>query len=283
MPAFADHALAERLELFAASDVRGFVDAAAMLYPDEGSGFIEVAGGVAGYVGARSPANGAIGLGFRGEVTHGHIATVERFFLDHGEEPIISVCPMAHPTLGRVLAERAWTLGTFENVLVRSVARGESFDQPTAGVEVREAQDESDLAMWALMAASGFSAPEEPAEAELRLATAATRRKGARFLFGLVDGEYAGTGQLEIEDGMGWLSGDTTLPRFRRRGVQGALQRARLNYIHGADCALAVTESVPGSASQRNMERLGFRVAYTRVDCRYPVTTHPDPSKGPDS
>ena len=33
-----------------------------------------------------------------------------------------------------------------------------------------------------------------------------------------------------------------------------------------AGCDLAVTESAPGSASQRNMERLGFRIAYTRVD-----------------
>ena len=133
------------------------------------------------------------------------------------------------------------------------------------------------------MAARGFSAPDEPTEAELRLATAATHRDGASFLFGLVDGVHAGTGQLEIADDIGWLSGDTTLPQFRRRGVQGALQRARLELARDAGCTLAVTESVPGSASQRNMERLGFRVAYTRVDAGIRMPTDAATSKGTDS
>ena len=111
----------------------------------------------------------------------------------------------------------------------------------------------------------------------MRLATAATRREGARFFFGVVDGELAGTGQLEMSGDFGWLSADTTLPPFRRRGVQTTLQRARLQILRDAGYALAVTESVPGSASQRNMERLGFRVAYTRVDARHPLPFEPQP------
>jgi len=33
-----------------------------------------------------------------------------------------------------------------------------------------------------------------------------------------------------------------------------------------AGCDLAVTEAVPGGGSQRNMERLGFRIVYTHVE-----------------
>ena len=33
-----------------------------------------------------------------------------------------------------------------------------------------------------------------------------------------------------------------------------------------ASCEFAVTEAQPGGTSQRNMERLGFRVVYTRVE-----------------
>jgi hypothetical protein len=279
----ADHALAERLERFAACDVRGLAEASASLFPDAGGRFIEVAGGVAGYISARSPANGAIGLGFDGEVTHGQIATVERFFLDRSEEPIIGVCPLAHPSLGRVLAERGWTVGIFENVLVREVDPREEFDPPAPGIEVREALGERDLDAWALMAAEGFSAPGKPTDAEIMLARAAVCREGARFFFGLVEGEYAGTGQLEMAGDLGWLSGDTTLPGFRRRGVQGALQRARLEIVCDARGSLSVTESVPDSASQRNMERLGFRVAYTRVDCKYAAAHRADTTRGSES
>ncbi len=278
-----DHALAERLERFAASDVRRFAETAAALFAGEGGEFLEVGGGVASYVGPHSPANGAIGLGFCGEVTHGQIATVERFFLDRGEEPIASVCPVAHPSLVRVLGERGWVVGTFENVLVREVRAEDSFDPPAPGVSCAAARGRDELNDWALMAARGFSAPQEPTEPELRLATVATHRVGAIFLFGMVDGVRAGTGQLEIADDIGWLSGDTTLPPFRRHGVQGTLQRARLELARDAGCSLAVTESVPGSASQRNMERLGFRVAYTRVDAKFPSFHHAATSKGTDS
>jgi hypothetical protein len=50
------------------------------------------------------------------------------------------------------------------------------------------------------------------------------------------------------------------------------LQRARLAAAREAGCTLAVTESMPGSASQRNMERLGFSLVYTRVEVLAPST-----------
>jgi hypothetical protein len=53
--------------------------------------------------------------------------------------------------------------------------------------------------------------------------------------------------------------------------------------VRDAGCALAVTESVPGSPSQRNMERVGFQVAYTRVDARYASPIQPAALKGTDT
>jgi GNAT superfamily N-acetyltransferase len=179
-----------------------------------------------------------------------------------------------------VLSERGWTVGAFENVLTRAIAASDEFDPPAADVEVREARGAADLDGWALLAARGFSAPDDPTPADVRLATAATRREGARFLYAVVDGRPAGTGQFETEGELGWLSADTTLPQFRRRGVQSSLQRVRLEMVRDAGCSLAVTESVPGSASQRNMKRLGFQVAYTRVDARLPTSLGIRTAKG---
>ena len=279
MSVSADTVLAARLERFAADDVRGFVRDAALLYPDSGADMLEVAGGVAGYLGQGSPANGAVGLGFAGEVTAAEIALVEAFFRSRSEQPIVAVCPLAHPSLASCLGSRGWVLGTFENVLVLDLASTDTWAPDADGVEVREASGESELDAWALLAARGFSAPEPPAEPELRLAVAASRRAGARFLYGVVDGEPAGTGQLEIDGDIAWLSGDSTLPHARRRGVQSSLQRARLVLARDAGCRMAVTESVPGSPSQRNMERLGFRVVYTRVDA---VLSTPSTDSAPE-
>ena len=49
------------------------------------------------------------------------------------------------------------------------------------------------------------------------------------------------------------------------RGVQMALLQARLNTAREAGCDIAITLTTPGSASQRNVERAGFSLAYTRA------------------
>ena len=58
------------------------------------------------------------------------------------------------------------------------------------------------------------------------------------------------------------------VPEMRRRGLQAALLRERMRYAleHGCDLAMMVAEA--GSQSQRNAERTGFRVAYTRTKWR---------------
>jgi hypothetical protein len=43
------------------------------------------------------------------------------------------------------------------------------------------------------------------------------------------------------------------------------LIQARLTFAAAADCDLAKVTTLPGSGSQRNVERQGFRVAYTQT------------------
>jgi hypothetical protein len=64
------------------------------------------------------------------------------------------------------------------------------------------------------------------------------------------------------------LAGASTVPEARRRGAQLALLHARLRYALDHGCDLAVMGAQPGSGSQRNAERQGFRVAYTRIKWR---------------
>ena len=54
----------------------------------------------------------------------------------------------------------------------------------------------------------------------------------------------------------------------RNLGMQHALIAARLAAALAAGCDLAVVHTEPGSPSQRNVERLGFRLAYTKVTMR---------------
>lgn len=291
-PRFADRALAERLEGTVAVDMRRFARAARGLFPDSGAESIDLAGGVACYAGPGSPLNACFGVGFARPVSDDDIAALEEFYLGHETRPVVGVCPLADPSLLSTLAARQWVASGFENVLTVPLALGAptgalgpaavgvdgapaaATPSPEGGtdgsIEIRVAETPDELATWAELVAEGFAAPAAPTDAERQLGRIAVSRGNGTALLAYVEGVPAGTGEVHVESGVAWLTADTTLPRFRRRGVQRSLQHARIRLAFEAGCDIAATESFPGSASQRNMERLGFRLAYTRVELTGP-------------
>jgi GNAT superfamily N-acetyltransferase len=71
-----------------------------------------------------------------------------------------------------------------------------------------------------------------------------------------------------IHDGVALFGGSATVPELRRRGLQAALVHKRMHYAFDHGCDLAMMVAQPGSDSQRNAERKGFRIAYTRTKWR---------------
>ena len=90
-------------------------------------------------------------------------------------------------------------------------------------------------------------------------------RAGWRLYMVTIEGESAAFGMLHIEDGIASMAGAATVKKYRGWGCQTALINRRLEDAAVAGCNLAVTQAAPGSVSQRNMERVGFRVAYTKA------------------
>ena len=85
-----------------------------------------------------------------------------------------------------------------------------------------------------------------------------------RWLCWLGD-EPIGGANLAWADGVAFLGGSGVRPAFRRRGAQGALIRARLDRARALGCDLVCSNTQPGTASRRNMERHGFSVAYPKL------------------
>ena len=75
-------------------------------------------------------------------------------------------------------------------------------------------------------------------------------------------------GALILHKGVALLGGAATVPEFRRRGLQSALLQERMRFAAEHGCGLAMMVAEAGSNSQRNAERKGFRVAYTRLKWR---------------
>jgi len=86
-----------------------------------------------------------------------------------------------------------------------------------------------------------------------------------------LDGRPIATALLVIHDCVGLLAGASTIPDGRKKGAQNALLDRRLQFAAERGCDLAMMCAAPGSGSQRNAERNGFRIAYTRIKWRQPM------------
>ena len=74
-----------------------------------------------------------------------------------------------------------------------------------------------------------------------------------------------GCASVTIRDGLATLGAMTTLPSERRRGVQAALITHRLRLAADVGCDFAASSSVPANASERNLDRAGFRPLYETI------------------
>ncbi len=70
---------------------------------------------------------------------------------------------------------------------------------------------------------------------------------------------------MSICEDVAMLCGASTIPESRNQGAQNALLETRLAHAHKKGCTIAAMGARPGSQSQRNAEKNGFRVAYTRI------------------
>ena len=234
---------------------------------------LDVGGGRALFSRAGSPLNKVLGLGLHGPVSDSELDRLEAFYTTRHSLAQVELCPLAHADVARRLCERGYVLQGFENELGAEVVPtgGGTGPQQDAGVRVALAAAEA-ADTWARVTAEGFAAadqdPGAPPESYTIDQLIAMMRQflhpSIRHYLAWVDGKPAGGVATWTYDRILGIFGASTLPQFRRRGVQTAVTRFVLEAARGeADVAIATT--APGSTSQRTHERLGFQVLYTRA------------------
>jgi GNAT superfamily N-acetyltransferase len=261
---FADIDLARRLERTEAQGSANFIEARIEAFPERGAQWIEVAGAYALLDGPGSPLSQTFGLGVFQPLTAPELDRIEEFFLSNGAEVNHEVCPLADMSVFTLLKERGYQPIEFSNVLYRpitsdvrlGVARNQRIN-----VRVVE-KDEIDV--WSQTSFDGWSEFPEYADFFRDLAKVVAHSKGPSFLAEL-DGKPIATGAMTIHDDVALLAGASTIPDARRQGAQLALLEDRLRYAARHKCTVAMMVALPGSGSQRNAERHGFRIAYTRT------------------
>jgi ribosomal protein S18 acetylase RimI-like enzyme len=263
--------LAARIERADARLVSDSARAAQARRPDAGAFVVEIAGGVATFAGAGSPLNKVAGLGFAGALDQRELEAIEQVYAERGVPVQVELSCLATPEIAALLTRRGYALVNFENVLARPLPVQPL--PPAAGVSVSECPA-SDLAEWLDVAITGFATPDLegvpshesfPREALEQTMCDMARASGFVRYLARREGEVAGAASMRLFDGVAQLCGAATLPRHRRRGVQGTLLAERLRIAGEAGCDVAVVTTQPGSKSQENVQKKGFELLYTRA------------------
>ncbi len=250
----ADLNLARRIEAAEAANARGCIGQA-------DSAVLEIAGGCAIFVGVDSPLTQVVGIGLNGPVTAGEVDEIEAFFRSRNTRIAIDLCPLADATLLNLLSTRGYSPTEFNNVLVKRLTGTQIVETP----RVRRAVT-GECESWSYAVGRGFFEQVDLTADEIDVGRAIFAMPGALCYLSIVDCMTpVGGGALTVRDGLATLFADSSIKPYRRRGLHHELIAARLNeaLAQGADTATAST--LPGSASQRNYERHGFQVAYTKV------------------
>jgi GNAT superfamily N-acetyltransferase len=255
--------LAREIELAEAEAAVACAERLAAAHGDGVGAVASVGGGYAVYCGANSPVTQAVGLGLNGAVSKEEFDRLEEFYLSRKETVRVETCPMADGSLIEHYRERGYHVSEFSNVMVRPVEKAGATAMP-AGIEIQKAAD-GEIDLWTLTVAQGFAEHFPVTQGILSVMRLFADGKNTECYFARVDGKIAGGATLALRGRIAGLFGASTLPAFRNRGVQTALLQARMQIAAERGCDLAMSLAVPGSVSQRNITRRGFRTLYTRV------------------
>jgi len=204
---------------------------------------------------------GAHRLRFDPGSADGRIESVRAWFRDQGRKEFLWwVGPSATPPdlEARLLGHGAqpWRDGVIASMLT---------EQPppkVPAIDVRRVETYEDflVAREIAWAVAGFTAEQE---AEYRATQRAkwdsrVKARDAAAYLAYVDGEHVGSADMLFLPFAGFLSGASTLPEYRGRGVYRALIRARWDdAVRRGTPALIVGA---GAMSQPILERIGFRI-----------------------
>jgi GNAT superfamily N-acetyltransferase len=259
--ALTDLALSRRLERCEAKSNAAFVESRARIAPESGAAWMERAGAYAMFDGVGSPLTQTFGLGVFETPNDEDLEELEAFFRERGAEVFHETSPIAPAETMNLLVARGYHPVELTSVMHRPIAREEIM----AGEIRTRIASRDEIELWAGTAARGWS--ENPALSafmrDLGRITAAAN--GVSAFLAELDGEPIGAATLSIHDNVALFAGASTVPEARNRGAQRALLEARLRHAAEIGCDLAMMCAAPGSTSQRNAEREGFRIAYTRI------------------
>lgn len=267
---FIDIAMSRKLESVEEAGCVGFAETLGRMRPELGCAVQEIAGGHAAFAGVGSPLSHALSMGLSGPVSPQDVDRLEDFYFSRGSFVEVVVSPYADPSLMLELGKRPYRLTEWNNVYYRPVTREVPGHDPR--LEVRDLVP-GEGRTWAELVGRCFAMRPQDLQMLVDLFSVTAAVPNAFAVLATWEGKPAGgaAGMYVREHGVAGLYGAGTLPEFRNRGIQTALLHHRLRMAAEAGCEHAVIVTLPGTASERNVVRTGFRLAYTKAAFQRPL------------
>ncbi|MFF2481035.1 GNAT family N-acetyltransferase [Paenibacillus sp. NPDC058071] len=164
--------------------------------------------------------------------------------------------------LQRLLADRGFYQSGFHTTMygVPNVSN----EEPPPHITIREIE-ENEFELYGKLHCLGSGMNESGAPYVAANNRVLFNRPGWRIFLGFVEGVPAGVAAMHMAEGIASLTFAATLPQYRRRGLQSAFLRKRMQVAASHSCQLVVGQCAYASTSQNNMERAGMRIGYTRA------------------
>lgn len=261
---FSDRNLSQKLEHTEASANAAFVETRAKISPESGAEWIEVAGTYAMFDGIESPLTQTFGLGVFEEITNAELERIEAFFKKHNAPVFHEVSPLVGLDLVALLNERNYQPIELTSVMFQEISAENRVNlNPNIKTRIIEPNEDE---LWARTSAEGWSSEAaELADFMFNFGKISANCQGGFPFLAELNGKPISAGMLFIFNDVALLGGASTIPEGRRKGGQSALLDARLKFARERGCTIAMMCALPGSQSQRNAEKNGFRIAYTRT------------------
>lgn len=258
---FLNRQLAVRLEENSRKGKQQLIEAWNTLEQTSSVKAIEFDGVLALYAGPEYEINEVFGLGMSSQIDRQVLVRIEEFYKSHDDSCVIQVCPLAHPSLIETIQECGYDLSSFSYRWLLDLSSWQSpFDEVDPRIRVARTTEELE---WARTVVAGSADKDDLSEDDhLDLARAFFRMTSSVPVLAEENGKTVAAGTLALNGEIATLFSTSTLPTYRKRGLQTALLDWRLKFAKEQGARIATIETAPDSDSQRNVERMGFRLAY---------------------
>lgn len=259
----ADHSLSQRLERAEGNACVQAALARQRLFPNCGADWNNLDGTYVVFDGPISPLTQGFGFGLFAPPSEATLDAIEHFYFEHGAPVQLELSPHAGVSALEILCERGYGPVEISNVLYQPIVKSAlSIDSGPPAYPIGPGQ----ASLFAEINLNAWTHDYPDFADFLREAGAIVpAREGTACFLADWEGIPSATGALCIHEGVALFGGAATLPEVRRRGLQTALLNARMRFAADEGCDLAMIVAQPGSRSQRNAERQGFQIAYTRI------------------